>query len=963
MLLILPGAASGDTYYCSPTGTFPAAGTSEDPWPGLAWIFSASGLWAAGKSSGDPIQSGDTLRVMAGYYPAARIHVHALPDTLFIIGNEADSTDVMVQSINAESSTNIKFEKMAVGIGSAGTCFNVSDSGGSVSRNIYIYNCFIGKTTNYNTWTTTTMWGDSTDVKVGGSDFAGLNINFGNNIHVENCLVYANGYGIMAVGGTQHHIINNVFDGFCQDGYTAGASKGIVIQGNTFKNCVPSKPDAHNDAVQFYEFTNNTQDSIYVRNNKVLAWDTGGPIAGITEPQGITAFDSQVKNGVIENNLVVTTGWHGISINWGTNFIIRHNTVIDSDTTDVDGATSIVPYIRFTTGKVEFGSQPSAGIVANNIAPLFSITVDVDSIFTAANETASSPIPYVTDYNGLDYTIPATSPAINGADTTLSAVFGSYSNATDIVGAARGDARDIGAYEGSAPANVIYHHVNITGASGADGGDGTGSNPYEQVATAIAAADDGDIIRVRGTGAEKFTVDAAGITIKDYPGYAVPIFNGQLAFTGFGGGGGGGVVAVDSTNAVIDGSYTDPPTGASTIQRNLTEIEAGHYDIIGSFTAFFTIPISTANIDSFVTMVPHFTSYNNNDKEAPVRMYMFANTASPADTTSLQALLAARGDSITYTAPVLTDDTTYEMSDIAHLANQLILSGTGSDSLLIILHDPFGGDLIDYIGIKSIENETAPTNEVFITWSYQQTGTALPENIYAKAVGDTSWVTRMWNGNTLMTKLADGAVVDSNNEWCYSDGQDSVYVYLTTEADNENLVIDTAGPVATVTASRVTVRHLIIKNYSGFALKSTADTTKIYHFALDEVSKGVHFSEGTDGEFKNNAVAAVDTAVTDNGTSTDIDYNAYVTGYAQHAETHDIANAANWTTKYTVPPEAWRDLGVDVGLSYNGSAPEIGPMELDALVATGYVRRFLFKAGYKPPIFGDNRKTPIWSNQ
>ena len=30
---------------------------------------------------------------------------------------------------------------------------------------------------------------------------------------------------------------------------------------------------------------------------------------------------------------------------------------------------------------------------------------------------------------------------------------------------------------------------------------------------------------------------------------------------------------------------------------------------------------------------------------------------------------------------------------------------------------------------------------------------------------------------------------------------------------------------------------------------------------------------------------------------------------------------------------------------------------------TGYVRRYLFKAGYKPPLFGDNRKPPIWSNQ
>ena len=975
LLFLCATPAFGAVYHINPaTGDNSTGdGSSGSPWHDLDGVLPSK--W------GSPIAAGDSLKLYAGYHGTVSFNIDAASMT-FICGAESDSTDVQVASIICEGSTNWEFRGLSVGVGSAATCFYASDSGGSASRNIYIYNCFIGKTTNYNTWATLAVWNDSTNADgtasgSGGNNYNAFIINYGNNIHIENCLIQAVAYGFMAVGGTQHHIINNIIDGYTQDGYTCGATKGIVIQGNTFKNCVPASPAAHNDGIQFYMIP--SADSVYVKNNKILQWDTGGPDVGTAGPQGIVAFDQQVMNGIIENNLVVSSTPHGISFNFGTNLIIRHNTVIDADTTDVDNT----PFIRLTTSKVEFGSVASSGIVANNICYDVSFTVD-DSILVAANEEVGSGsyLPYVADYDGLDYTAPETSPAINAADTTMSAVFGSYSNATDIVGAARGDARDIGAYEGSAPANVIYHHVNITGATGADGGDGTGANPYEKVATAIAAADDGDIIRVRGTGAEKFTVDAEGVTIKDYPGYDAPIFNGQAAITGF------DTVVAGGAQKVSDILFTEKGTVYSSYDATYATARNGAGDSYtsGNLTAgqfhsapngyrmrrglaLAAIPDSiSGTIDSTHIYLYGLADLSDTDFNIDVIRSTHGPTVEAADYDNF-ASYAASG---AYADSSLNED----WNSKAYSATWNIIKGTAAMKSYVtnyinstvgfaflsandVSNTAPGEGTNEYIQFSSANDATAPYLKVY----YTEPGGASDPHILVKAVsGAEAAAVRMWRGatRTLMTKVATIGDLDANDEWFISADTDTIYTHQTTHANKDSLYIDTAGPVATVTAARVTVRNVVFKNYSGFAVKAEGDTAKLYNLAIDNCEKAVWFA-GVDDELRNCAIAVTDSIFTETGTNAVYSHNGFDTDFEVPASpaANDVLTSALWADALYTPTDALRDKGYDVGLSYNGTAPEIGPVELDALTVTQEVY-IIFKQGVITPLLKNNKLYPIW---
>jgi parallel beta-helix repeat protein len=142
---------------------------------------------------------------------------------------------------------------------------------------------------------------------------------------------------------------------------------------------------------------------------------------------------------IVENNVVITDHWHGISFYGAINCRIINNTVVDND-----AAPSPDPWIMVNNHK---NGTPSSGvIVRNNIATDYSLTGGVTTDHNLEITMANAATYFVNPAGGNgDYHLRAASPAIDAGS-------GSGAPARDKDGALRpqGVTWDIGAYE-SAP--------------------------------------------------------------------------------------------------------------------------------------------------------------------------------------------------------------------------------------------------------------------------------------------------------------------------------------------------------------------------------------------------------------------------------------------------------------------------------------------------------------------------------
>jgi parallel beta-helix repeat protein len=142
------------------------------------------------------------------------------------------------------------------------------------------------------------------------------------------------------------------------------------------------------------------------------------------------------ENWVVENNLVITDHWHGISFYGAINCRIVNNTVVDNDLTP-----SPDPWIMVTDHK---DGTPSSGvIVRNNISTDYSFSGGVTedhNIEITMNQTSTY---FVNPSGGIgDYHLIVTSPAID-AGSAVSAP----NIDKDGIARPQDSGFDIGAYE------------------------------------------------------------------------------------------------------------------------------------------------------------------------------------------------------------------------------------------------------------------------------------------------------------------------------------------------------------------------------------------------------------------------------------------------------------------------------------------------------------------------------------
>jgi parallel beta-helix repeat protein len=266
----------------------------------------------------------------------------------------------------------------------------------------------------------------------------------GTNINVFNNTISAIDHGI-ACNANNSLVSHNLIANFRGDGIR-GLGDDVVYEYNQIKNEY-DVDDNHDDGFQCWSYGSGGVGTGVVKN-VVLR---GNTIINFEDPnqsyrgnlQGIGLFDGMFENWTVENNLIITDHWHGISFYGAINCKIINNTVVDNDNTPEPD-----PWIMVNDHK---NGTPSSGvIVRNNIATDYSLTggfTEDHNIEITMNEAATY---FINPSSGTgDYHLNTSSPAID-----VGSGDGAPGIDKDGVSRPQGNGFDIGCYEYSSATNI-----------------------------------------------------------------------------------------------------------------------------------------------------------------------------------------------------------------------------------------------------------------------------------------------------------------------------------------------------------------------------------------------------------------------------------------------------------------------------------------------------------------------------
>jgi parallel beta-helix repeat protein len=255
----------------------------------------------------------------------------------------------------------------------------------------------------------------------------------GNNITLRRNHLQNVDFGI-TVSGNYALVANNTIENFAGDGLR-GLGNDLFFEYNMVKNCYAVNAN-HDDGFQSWSINGDPpRERVVLRGNTIInATDPNQPFKG--NVQGIGCFDGWYIDWIVENNVIITDHWHGISLYGARNCRIVNNTAIGQTA----GATTGPPWIGFF--KHKDGTPNSNCITRNNIAR----TIQAGE---GSSEDHNYLIPGYASYAGLfvDHLLfnlrlkPGVAPIDAGSVQLAPTV--------DITGVVRprGAAVDIGAYE------------------------------------------------------------------------------------------------------------------------------------------------------------------------------------------------------------------------------------------------------------------------------------------------------------------------------------------------------------------------------------------------------------------------------------------------------------------------------------------------------------------------------------
>ncbi len=292
----------------------------------------------------------------------------------------------------------------------------------------------------------------------------------GENMTVRDNVFKNVNFGI-SVSAANSLIEGNLVENFAGDGLR-GLGDNTTFQYNTIKNCYAVNQN-HDDGFQSWSLGEDGQvgtgevTGIVLRGNTIINYeDPNQPHRGTL--QGIGCFDGTFVDWVVENNVVITDHWHGITLSGARDCRIVNNTVIDLNDQDPGP-----PWVRI--GAHNNGTRSTGCIVRNNLTT--ALNVDDDQDVTQDHNLI------IEDAESLFVDVLANDLHLRRGCAAVDTGSSELAPAADIENIPRpqGDAVDIGAYE--------YHDGSVTPAVNRDGGpEADGGTQPDAAADAAAGA-------------------------------------------------------------------------------------------------------------------------------------------------------------------------------------------------------------------------------------------------------------------------------------------------------------------------------------------------------------------------------------------------------------------------------------------------------------------------------------------
>jgi len=397
-LLSATSAYAADFYIDPEKGDPSGDGSSGKPWRTLQEVVEANlietrhwsmlpyqeGATLQVVNAGAPIKAGDTIWLRSGYHGDLFIQ-GGYNEKPIVIAAEAGQAPklghVTLRAAGLWTLRGLSISPSHAPMYTGGTLIDIDNHAyHGPSWDIVIDDCDIFSVPDASAWTAQ----DWVDVPASAVAVDGARVTIQNN-RIRNVR-----FGI-SVTGEDALIAHNSIDGFSADGLR-GLGNGDVFEYNTVKNVYVSDTDGdanHDDGFQSWSVgaggvgTGEVLNVTLRGNVFINREDPNQPFQN--SMQGIGCFDGFFANWVVENNVVITDHWHGISF-----YGMRDSRIVNNTVIDINDIKPGPPWIMVTPHKD--GTVSSNVVVRNNLAMDYDLSGT--NVTDDANQTVTDPKAY-----------------------------------------------------------------------------------------------------------------------------------------------------------------------------------------------------------------------------------------------------------------------------------------------------------------------------------------------------------------------------------------------------------------------------------------------------------------------------------------------------------------------------------------------------------------------------------------